>query len=118
HTYKTEFDPGFLDSNIYVSPNEKYHIKKETMEEGCKVTRNYTFNAWQENSDNDKHSEFIDLDYHTKTMLLANDELEEKTFSLEDHLVYTTLKGKKIEGNEVTLQPFKAKILIYKLKQE
>ncbi len=118
HTYKPEFDPGFLDSNIYVSPNEKYHIKKETMEEGCKVTRNYTFNAWQENSDNDKHSEFIDLDYHTKTMLLANDELEEKTFSLEDHLVYTTLKGEKIEGNEVTLQPFKAKILIYKLKQE
>ncbi len=118
HTYKPEFDPGLLDSNIYVSPNEKYHIKKETMEDECKVTRNYTFKAWQENSDDDKDSEFIDLDFNTKTMLLVNDELEEKTFSLEDHLVYTTLKGEKIEGNEVTLQPYKGKILIYKLKKE
>ncbi len=118
HTFKPEFDPGYIDSNIYASPNEQYHIKKETMEDGCKVTRNYTFKAWQANSDNDKHSEFLDMEFHTKTLLLVNGELEEKTFPLEDHLVYTTLKGEKIEGNEVSIQPYEAEILIYKLKQE
>ncbi len=35
HTYKPDHDPGYIDSNTYASPKEKYHIEKETMEEGC-----------------------------------------------------------------------------------
>ncbi len=112
HTYKPDYNPGYIDSNIYASPNEKYHIKKETMEEGCKITRNYTFEAWQENSDNDAHSEFIPFDHNTNSLILVNEEVNEKIFKLKKNIKYKTIHGETVQG-EVTIPGFGAMILVY-----
>ncbi|MFW6224630.1 MAG: hypothetical protein ACOC4B_00005, partial [Bacteroidota bacterium] len=112
HTYKPDHDPGYIDNNIYASPDEKYHIQKETMEEGCKITRNYTFNSWQENSDNDEHSVFIPLDSDSKSLILVNDGMNEKTFTLKKGIIYKTLDGESIQ-NQVTIPGFESMILIY-----
>ncbi|MFW5710017.1 MAG: hypothetical protein ACOCXW_00960, partial [Bacteroidota bacterium] len=112
HTYKPDHDPGYIDSNIYVSPFEKYHVEKETMEEGCKITRNYTFATWQENSDNDEHSVFIPLDVNSKSIILVNEGVNEKTFILKKGIIYKTVHGETVQ-DKVTIPAFGSMILMY-----
>ena len=115
HTYEPDFNPGVIDSNTYVSPYEVYHIKKETMEEGCKITREHTFDSWVKNTIHDNNSRFVDVGTETKSILLVNKTDEEKEFPLEKSIDYIDLNNEVIK-NEVRLKPFTSKILLFRFE--
>ncbi len=115
HTYEPDFNPGIIDSNIYVSPYEVYHIKKETMEQGCKIIREHTFDSWVKNTIHDNNSRFVDAGTETKSILLVNKTDEEKEFPLEKSIDYIDLNNEVIK-NEVRLKPFTSKILLFRFE--
>ncbi len=115
HTYKPEFDPVDLDSNIYASPNEKYHIKFSTVDDGCKTTKEYDFKSWQENSGEDKNSTFIEIPKAYSYDIYVNKKDTAVSRSLNPKNQYYNLKFKKID-NTIELSPYSAKILLHKLK--
>lgn len=115
HTYEPEFNPGIIDSNIYASPNEMYHIYYTTMEDGCKNIRQYTLEAWQNKTKYDANSTFIYIPSDTKYKYFVNDGEAEKSIDLESNREYTTLEGEKVSGN-LRLKPYTAQILLYRLK--
>ncbi len=112
HTYEPDFNPGIIDSNLYVSPYEVYHLKKETMEEGCKVIKEHTFESWKKKTVHDQNSMFVDAGPESKSILLTNKNDKAKTIPLDDSLKYKDLHGKRMKGN-VVLQPYESKILLY-----
>lgn len=112
HTYEPDFYPGIIDSNVYVSPNEKYHIKKETMEEGCKIIREYTFDAWSDAVEHDQNSRYVESTFGTKSIAFVNGKNKIREFDLDENLKYTDLEGKSVSG-KVIVEPFTAKILMY-----
>jgi parallel beta-helix repeat protein len=115
HTYKPEYDPGEIDSNLYASPKEQYHIKKLTVEDGCKHTREYTLQAWQNNSNDDANSSFAEIGPETKSLFLVNEKSTKKEFQLEKNLKYTCLKGHEYT-DKIELEPYSAQILLYRFE--
>ncbi len=116
HTYAPEFNPGIIDSNLYASPMEVYHIYYTTIQEGCKNIRQYTLEAWQKASQFDAHSTFINIPSGTQYEYFVNDGDTDKSIDLESNKEYKTLQGENIKGN-LRLEPYSAKILLYNLKE-
>jgi len=111
HTYEPKFNPAQLDSNTYVSPNEKYHIRLQTMNDGYKNTKDFTLKAWKEFSGQDGNSVFIDLKSSVKHELFTNDQPTTKTIALNKKYTYYTLDNEKVESIE--LKPYHSQILYY-----
>jgi parallel beta-helix repeat protein len=112
HTYEPDFYPGIIDSNLYVSPYEVYHLKKETMEEGCKIIKEHSFESWTNKTVHDQNSRFVNAGPESKSILLTNKNGMAKTFPLKDAMEYRDLHGNAVR-NRVVLQPYSSKILMY-----
>ena len=114
HTYESDFVPGVIDSNVYVSPNEKYHIKKETMEGGCKITREFTFDAWIDTVDHDHSSRYIKTEFGTKSVSFVNDQEEEIVIILDKNINYVDINGNSVKGS-FKLPAYAFRVLLYVL---
>ncbi|MFW6219120.1 MAG: right-handed parallel beta-helix repeat-containing protein [Bacteroidota bacterium] len=112
HTYESDFTPGIIDSNVYVSPNEMYHIKKETMENGCKITREFTFEAWIDTVKHDQQSRFVETPFGTKSVSFVNTQDKELEIILDENIIYKDMNGNSVAG-KIKLAPFSSKILMY-----
>jgi len=59
---ETKIEPGIIRNNIYVSPDEMFHIKMVKVEKGkWKNTREYTLEGWQEEFGNGADASFIEV---------------------------------------------------------
>ncbi|MFW5710222.1 MAG: right-handed parallel beta-helix repeat-containing protein, partial [Bacteroidota bacterium] len=115
HGYQDTFNPAYIDSNIYASPYEKFHIVKETVVDGLKHTRAHTLNSWQRETIHDKNSKALDIDWKSKTFYLVNETPREKTFYLDDNLYYNTLDGDSVTGS-IVLKAYSVQILWFKIE--
>jgi hypothetical protein len=113
HTYRPTFDPVDLDYNTYASPREKYHIVKTTVHGERKQTNEYTLDAWKEETGEDKHSDYVEVDADTKSKLFINDTKSTKKIKLDDNYTWMNLDKLKISG-EIVLKPYESIILLYK----
>jgi hypothetical protein len=115
----TYLNPGYIDSNIYISPNEKFHLRKITVDNKWKNTREHTLEGWQETTGQDKNSVLMVPEKDGKTYpvskLFVNESDEEKTYSLDPSYVYMDIYKEQVSG-EITLPPRGHKILFYSLK--
>ena len=115
----TYLNPGYIDSNIYVSPIEKFHLKKITVDKEWKNTREFTLEGWRENTGQDKNSVFLipekDGKAYPVSKLFVNESDEEKTYPLDPSYIYMDIHEEHVTG-EITLPPRGYKILFYSLK--
>lgn len=115
HTYQDHFIPGEIDSNIYASPNEVFHIKYETMESGYKNIKEYTFKSWQKRNIMDINSKFIEINKEDKYEIFINESMcKEKTITLKKGISHKDIYGNSV-NDTIKLPPLSSKILIYKL---
>ncbi|MFW5872569.1 MAG: right-handed parallel beta-helix repeat-containing protein [bacterium] len=114
-----EFKPGIIDSNLYISLFEKFHLKKMTVhEKNLKRIEECTFEAWQEQTGYDKNSHVVINSGKPNSLnstIFINEYMEPKVFELEADKLYKDLEGNLIEG-QIEVEPFSAKILIFELK--
>ncbi len=115
----TELRPGLIDSNLYVSPNEKFHIQKITVSDIRKKVHWKTLEGWQKESGKDKNSVFFSPQKNGKEYptpdIFINEGKEKQTFSLNPKFEYIDLEGNVIKDN-ITLEAGNAKVVFYKLK--
>lgn len=113
HTYGPDFDPVSLDSNLYVSPFEQYHIVKTTVHGERKQTNEYTLKAWQKETGHDQYSTFIHVEDGNRSQIFINDTHYNKTFDLDEGYTWVTLDKSNI-ADSIIVKPFESLILNYK----
>jgi parallel beta-helix repeat protein len=114
----TRIEPGYIDSNTYVSPNEMFHIKRIIVEKSkWKNTREYTLEGWQEEFGQDKNSGFMvpvkDGKSFPKNEIFINESNNPVIIQLNPDFEYVDVHGKQIE-NEIYLNALEGKILLYR----
>jgi len=106
--------------NIYVSPNEKFHIKKIIVDNERKTEYMYTLKGWQDESGVDQNStHFVperDGEKYPNSDIYINQESDTKRFSLNPKYEYIDLKGNALNG-EINLDALDAMVVFYKAKQ-
>ncbi len=120
NNHGTEVEPGFIDSNLYASPNEMYHIKRIIVEKGrWKNTREYTLTGWQEEFKQDEKSVFIAPEKNKKSFpqseLFINESTKPKVISLNPDFEYIDIYGNDVRNN-LQLNGMKGKILFYRTR--
>lgn len=109
------FEPGNLDSNLYVNPTNERIIRKFTNFGGYTTTYDYKIEAWRQFSGDDIHSAAIvpgpddrPWEMEDESLILVNDTDNKKQFDL-GAAEYYNLSGEKVSG-EISLDPFEAGI--------
>ena len=118
NNHGTYVEPGHIDSNLYVSPNEMFHIKRSIVEiNKWKNTREYTLEGWKEEFNKDYHSTFLipEKDGHPfpKSDVFINESNKTKIIKLHSDMEYMDLQGNSL-NDELMLDPMESKILIYR----
>jgi hypothetical protein len=115
----TRIEPGRIDSNYYISPNEKFHIRKGMLEQIRKTTLDLTLEGWQEESGQDLNSVFVttekDGKQFPKSKIFINETGKPQSFKLNPDFEYIDIYGNYIH-KDVELQPRKCKIVLYRAK--
>lgn len=111
---------GEFDNNTYVSPNEKFHIKKIIVDKEKKSVDWYTLKGWQQEMKIAENSKFFspekEGDKYPFPDIYVNETNEDKTFKLDPNYAYIDLDGNIIE-NEIKLEPRDARVVFYRVKQ-
>jgi parallel beta-helix repeat protein len=114
----TRINPGYLDSNMFVSPSEKFHIKEITVDKEWKNTREYTLEGWMVAYGNKKNVFFTaekNGEEFQRNEIFINDSNEPKTIELNPRFEYIDL-GKKNLTAKIVLPPRGHKIVFYRSK--
>jgi hypothetical protein len=115
----TEINPGILDSNIYISPNEKFHIKKMVVKTDEKLTKDLTLKGWQKLSGQDKNSQLWvpgkGGQKYPFSDILINETDQDKTCQLDSKRQYISLNGNIIK-DDIKLEAREAKVVFYRYK--
>ncbi len=110
-------NPGIIDHNLYVSPNEKYHIQTIEVVNDKKSTDEFTLKTWQEEMQQDKNSKLfvpvINGKEYPVSEIYINETDKSKSFKLNPALQYVDLEGNTYK-NEVQIDARQAKILFYR----
>lgn len=114
-----EINPGILDSNIYISPNEKFHIKKMVVKTDEKLTKDLTLKGWQKLSGQDKNSQLWvpgkGGQKYPFSDILINETDQDKTCQLDSKRQYISLNGNIIK-DDIKLEAREAKVVFYRYK--
>jgi len=115
----TYLETGLIDSNLYVSPNEKFHIRKISVSEKQKKVVWNTLEGWQEETGKDKNSTFFSPKVNGKKYpmsdIFINENDSNQMFKLDPKYEYIDLEG-TILSDDIILEARKAKVVFYKLK--
>ena len=112
-------EPGRIDSNYYLSPKERFHVKRITVDKNWKTTREYTLEGWQEMSGQDQNSVFVEpqkdgVEY-VKSKIFINEGDVDKTIELDPEMIYMDIDKNDIT-DKIVLPPRTCKILMYTKK--
>ncbi len=116
----TYISPGYIDSNIYASPNEVFHIKRIIVnDKKWKNTREYTLDGWKAEFDFGQNSMYWSKrnegKEYPKSQIFINESNKPKKVKLNPGFEYLDMNG-QIINNDFTLQPRGSKILMYRIK--
>jgi len=110
---------GTVDNNTYISPNEKFHIKKIIVDNERKTEYMYTLKGWQDELGVDKNANHFvtekDGDRYPYSDIFVNEEDEIKTFTLDPEFEYMDLEGNALH-NKVKIAAKDAVVVFYKAK--
>jgi parallel beta-helix repeat protein len=110
-----DFQPGVIDSNMYVSLFERFHLSSVSLQKGeIKRTDECSLEGWKLLTGQDKYSKAIinPGDKKLYTELVVNDQAEALKITLKPDNPCTNLEGKPVE-EAIVLPPFTSEILIY-----
>ncbi|MFP4060610.1 MAG: hypothetical protein ACLFUC_09030 [Bacteroidales bacterium] len=116
----TSIVPGRIDSNLFVSPNEKFHIKEVKVDDEWKNTREYTVEGWGKDYKQEGNRFFsmddIDGDADYRSDIFINETGKPREVQLNPRFEYIDLEG-EYQEEILTLPPRGSKILFYKAKE-
>jgi hypothetical protein len=114
-----DIDPGTFSNNTYISPNEKFHIKKMVVTANEKLTREVTLEGWQKLSGQDKNSQLWvpekDGQEYPFSEIFINEEDTSKAFKLNPEFEYINLEGKQL-SNEIIIEARDAMVVFYRVR--
>ncbi len=116
----TYIEPGYIDSNVYASPNEMFHVKRIIVKrKEWKNTREYTLDGWKEEFGQDKHSMYWSTEKDgkefPKSKIFINESDQPQTIELNPDFEYVDINGDYISEN-IELQARGAKIVMYRVR--
>lgn len=116
----TYIEPGYIDSNVYVSPNEMFHVKRIIVNpRKWKNTREYTLEGWQTEFGMDKNSRYLlpekDGKQFPKSDIFINESDKPKTIQLSPDFEYIDIQGNYIRS-DIVLDALQCKIVLYRAK--
>lgn len=116
----TFIEPGYIDSNIYISPSEVFHIKRIIVDKNkWKNTREYTLEGWRSEFGHDSSSEFMAPEKEGKKYpgndIFINESDKPKVIQLNPDLEYIDIHGNVLH-EDIKLKAREYKIVFYQAK--
>jgi len=113
----TKLASGIIDNNIYVAPNEKFHIRTIRVDKDKKSEIWLTLQGWQQEMGLDMNSTFFEPEKdgvkYQFSDIFINENDYSKTLKLDPEYTYIDLQGNPL-SKEITLDARQAKVVFYR----